>query len=87
MTKKKAKVETEETVKAVPSVLLVTGKPDLDFLSWADSKDKPFDHGLKLLRKYGSNHKLATFCAKVGETDISRRKLLEALILINRRYQ
>jgi hypothetical protein len=66
--------------------LILTGHPGEDFTSFLKSREKPYDYGLKLIRKYTKNQALYKFLADAGASPASRKIMLTNIKVIARKW-
>lgn len=66
--------------------LILTGNPAEDFSSFLKSKDKPFDIGLELIRRYTKNHTLYKFLEERKDEPKSKKVLLDNIKIISLKW-
>lgn len=72
--------------KKTTNELVLTGNPAEDFSSWLKSKDKPFDIGIQLIRKYTDNKVLPAFLEKEKDNPKAPKILLNNIKIISKKW-
>jgi len=66
--------------------LILSGDPAKDFAAFLRSKEKPFDLGVKLIRRHTTNTTLADFLEKIKDEPRARKILIDNLKIIARKW-
>lgn len=65
---------------------ILTGDPVEDFSSFLKGKEKPFDTGLELIKRYTKNHTLHQFLFKIKEEPRAKKILLANIKIISLKW-